>query len=177
MIGRPQPGDVAPYYFRYIDLVATDDVVGLIDRQLGEMASFLGAISEEQSRFRYEPGKWSMKQVLSHVTDAELLFLSRAFWFARGFDSPLPSFDEKQSAEVAGADGIPWADLVDAFRGVRSATIGFFRTLPPEASSRRGTASDNPFTVGALAYIIAGHLRHHEAVLRERYLAGARPRS
>ena len=103
------------------------------------------------------------------MNDAERVFLFRALWFALGFDSPLPSFDEKTCAGAAGADERPWASHVEEFRAVRLATLAFFRGLPAEAWIRRGIASGNPFSVRALAYILAGHVVHHTAVLRERY--------
>ncbi|HEY6148636.1 MAG TPA: DinB family protein, partial [Thermoanaerobaculia bacterium] len=126
-----------------------------------------------QSRKRYAPGKWSIRQVVGHLTDTELLFLYRAFWFARGMEGPLPSFDENAVAEIHPSDDVAWRTLVDAFDGVRSATIGFFRTLPREAWTRSGSASGNPFSVRGLGFVIAGHLIHHEAILRERYLNDA----
>lgn len=98
------------------------------------------------------------------------MFLFRAFWFARGFDSPLPSFDEKISAGAARADEISWARHVEEFRAARLATLTFFRNLPADTWMRSGIASDNPFTVRAAAYIVAGHAAHHVAILQERYL-------
>jgi len=170
MIGRPGPDEAAPYYFKYIDRISTDDVVGKLESQLEESLGFFRGVSEEKSLERYAPDKWNVRQVLNHVNDCERLFVSRAFWFARGFDSPLPSFDEKVCAAAAASDDVPWADHVEEFRGIRFATVAFFRHLPPEAWMRTGIASGNPFTVRALAYIAAGHLAHHSAILRERYL-------
>jgi hypothetical protein len=132
--------------------------------------AFLGDVSEEKSLHRYAPEKWSIRQVLSHVTDGERVFLFRALWFARGFDTALPSFDENVSAVAAEADRFPWANHVEDFRAARLSTLAFFRNLPPEAWMAKGVASDNTFTVRALAYILAGHVAHHTAVLRERYL-------
>jgi hypothetical protein len=170
MKGRPEKNEAAPYYFGYIDLVREDDVLARLEAQLDETMAFLGGIPEEQSLHRYAPDKWSIRQVLSHVNDAERLFLFRAFWFARGFDTPLPSYDEKAGALAAEADRFPWASHVEDFRAARLSTVAFFRNLPAEAWMARGVASDNPFTVRALAYILAGHVVHHTAVLRERYL-------
>jgi len=170
MHGPPERNEAAPYYFKYIDRVGDDDVVEVLEKQLDETLPFLRGISEERSLYRYAPEKWSVRQVLSHVSDAERLFTFRAFWFARGFESALPSFDQKVSADFAGADAIPWARHVDDFRAVRLATHTFFAGLPGEAWSRRGIASENPFSVRALAYIAAGHLIHHLEGLRERYL-------
>ena len=169
-VGRPQRSEAAPYYFGYIDRIKSEDVVRVLERQLRDTLPRLGAVSEEQSLARYEPGKWSIRELLGHVSDAERVFLSRAFWFARGFDTPLPSFDEKTCAGAAHADQVPWSRHVDEFRAIREATVAFFRNLPDEGWKRSGTASGNVFTTRALAYVIAGHLEHHLAILRERYL-------
>jgi hypothetical protein len=166
----PQSNEAATYYFTYIDLARTDDVVSLLKDQMAELAPFLEGITEEQSLRRYEPGKWSIRELWNHVNDGERIFLSRALWFARGFTDPLPSFDQEIGVAGANADHTPWADLVEEFRTVRLATLSFFRNLPTEAWSRTGIASDNPFTVNALAYIIAGHAAHHVNVLKQRYL-------
>jgi hypothetical protein len=169
MIGRPGPDEAVPYYFKYIDRIETEDVVGKLDAQLDEALRFFRGVSEEKSLERYGPDKWSVRQVLAHVNDCERLFVFRAMWFARGFESALPSFDQEVSATGARSDAVPWANHVEEFRGVRESTVAFFRHLPPEAWMRSGIASGNLFTVRALAYIAAGHLAHHTAVLRESY--------
>jgi uncharacterized damage-inducible protein DinB len=170
MLGRPERAETAPYYHGYIDRIASDDVLQALETQIGEATAFLESITEQKSRHRYAPDKWSIRQVLNHVNDAERVFAFRAFWFARGFDTALASFDEKPSAAAARADEFSWASHVEEFRAIRQGTLAFFRNLPPEAWMRKGTASGNPFTVKALAYIVAGHTAHHSAVLRERYL-------
>jgi uncharacterized damage-inducible protein DinB len=170
MIGRPQPTEAAPYYFRYIDRVIGDDPVAVIEDQLEKSLPFLSTISEEKSLHRYAPEKWSMRQVLNHVTDAERAFAFRVLWFARGFETALASYDQNVAAADARADAVSWAAHVEEFRRVRLATISLFRNMPSEAWSRGGIASDNRVTVRALAYIIAGHLTHHLTILRERYL-------
>jgi DinB superfamily len=168
-IGPPKRDEAVPYYYRYIDRVEGEDILGVLEAQREEALATLRGFSEERSLHRYAPEKWSVRQVLSHVNDCERLFVFRAMWFARGFESPLPSFDQEIAATGAEADAIPWARHVEEFRGIRLATESFFRNLPAEAWSRRGIASDNPFTVRALAYIAAGHLVHHLTLLRERY--------
>lgn len=165
----PDRSEAAPYYFRYIDRVAGGDICEILRAQQTEMLDFFRTISEQRSRSRYAPGKWSMRQVLNHISDSERVFTHRAFWFARGFDSPLPSFDQDVAARDAAADERPWMSHVEEFRNVRASTVDLFDTFPPEAWLRRGIASDNPFTVRALAYIIAGHAIHHTGILRERY--------
>ena len=170
MIGRPQPGEAAPYYSAYINLVPGENILGAIEAQLDETVKFLEGVSEERSLHRYEPEKWSLRELLSHVNDTERVFLYRALWFARGFQDPLPSYDQNIGVAGAEADNVSWARHVEEFRSIRQSTINFFRNLPPESWERSGIASDNHVTVRALAYIIAGHVAHHAAVIRERYL-------
>ena len=170
MTGRPEPTEAGAYYFTYINQVAGADAQTVLRSQLHDCDELLARIPEEQSLHRYAPGKWSIRQVLNHVTDTERAFTFRALWFARGFDTPLPSYDQEIAARGAAADGVAWAAHVEEFRSVRRATISLFANLPPEAWMRAGIASDNRFTVRALAYIIAGHTAHHVRILRERYL-------
>lgn len=170
MYGRPEPHEVASYFFTYIDQVPGDDPLRVIESQLEEYQPLLSEISEEKSRHRYGPDKWSIRQVLNHVSDTERAFAFRALWFARGFDTPLPSYDQEVSAAGADADGVSWAAHVEEFKRIRLATMSLFRNLPENAWMRTGTASGNPFTVRALAFIIPGHVTHHFKILRERYL-------
>jgi hypothetical protein len=167
----PDRTEAAEYYFTYIDQVGAGEICAILDAQLAETVALFESVSDEQSLQRYAAGKWSLRQVLSHLNDTERLALFRAFWFARGFDTPLPSFDQHTAIGAAAADAVPWRSLIDEFRNARAATVSFFRNLPAEAWTRRGIASDNPFTVRALAYIAAGHVTHHVRIVRERYLA------
>lgn len=167
---RPKPTEAADYYSKYIDLITSDDIVPAIENQLGEMLQFLSGISEEQSLHSYEPGKWTIREVLNHVNDGERLFSGRAFWFARGFNDALPSFEQDVAVQFAQANNTPWADLVEEFKHLRLGTIYLLKSLPEEAWDRTGVASDNPVSVRACAYIIAGHVAHHRNVLQEKYL-------
>jgi hypothetical protein len=170
MTRRPARDEADAYYFGYIDQVPGHLVLPVLASQLGEMLALFDGISEEQSLYRYAPERWTIRQVVNHVNDAERLFVFRAFWFARGSDSPLPNFDQNVAVTAAAANNQQWRTLVEDFRAVRAATLTFFRTLPHAAWDRRGVASGNPFTVRALAYITAGHAIHHNRILRERYL-------
>lgn len=170
MIGRPEPSEAAPYYFTYIDQVKSDNPVRVMESQLDEALPILTAITEEKSLYRYAPDKWSIRQTLNHVTDTERVFVVRALWFARGLDSPLPSYDQNIAAAGAAADGIPWAAHLEEFGHVRRASIALYRNMPNDAWMRSGIASDKRFTVRAMAFITAGHLAHHLKILRERYL-------
>jgi hypothetical protein len=169
MIGRPQPDEAAPYYFTYIDQVPGEDALAVMESQLDAAGPLFAGISEERSLRRYAPDKWSIRQVLNHVTDTERAFAFRTLWFARGFPTPLPGYDQNVAADGAHADRISWAAHVDEFRAVRSATIALFRNLPPEAWSRSGIASENRFSVRSLAFIAGGHFAHHVRILDERY--------
>lgn len=169
-MSQPQANEAASYYFRYIDLANSDDIVSFLDEQFTQTMSFLEGISDEKSTHRYAPDKWSIRELWNHVNDGERIFLGRALWFARGFTEPLPSFDQEIAVAGAKANETPWADLVEEFRTIRLGTLSFFRNLPTDAWSKIGVASDNPVSVNALAYIIGGHLAHHVNVLKERYL-------
>jgi uncharacterized damage-inducible protein DinB len=166
----PGRDEAAPYYFTYIDRIASDDIVSVLINQLQEVPAFLSQISEEKSLHRYAPEKWSIRQVLNHVNDTERTFAFRALWFGRGFSEPLASFDQNTAANGARADDYSWASHVTDLRDVRNATLSLLQNLPEEAWSRKGVASGNAVTVRALAYIIAGHLSHHIAIVQERYL-------
>jgi DinB family protein len=169
-MGLPQRTEAAPHYFTYIDLISGDDILQTMNVQLDDTAALLGGVSEEESLHRYAPDKWSVRQVISHVNDTERVFAFRALWFARGFSDPLPSFDQNMASNAARADDYSWASHLQEFRKIREATLVLFRNLPAEAWVRSGVASGNSVTVNALAYIIAGHVAHHLAILRERYL-------
>ncbi len=166
----PDRTEAAEYYFTYIDQVDRGEICETLRAQLPGTLTVLNGIAEERSLHRYAPDKWTIRQVVSHLNDTERLFVFRALWFARGFDSPLPSFDQNIAVATAGANDRPWRSHIEEFQAVRSATIAFFDNLPSDAWGRRGVASGNPFTVRALAYMCAGHATHHVKILREHYL-------
>ena len=171
VITAPDRTEYADYYRPYIEKVAGQDVMQVLERQLGEVMPILESITEDRSLHRYAPDKWSIRELLNHVNDAERLFSFRAFWFARGFEDPLPSFDQDVAVPRSGAHDRPWRTHLDELQAIRAATLSLFRDLPDDAWMRRGVASGNPFTVRALAYICAGHCAHHILVLKERYLS------
>ena len=167
---RPDRAEAAEYYFTYINQVPEGDIGQILERQEPEAVQLLRSVSEEHSLHRYAPGKWSIREVVSHINDTERMFTFRALWFARGFDSPLPSFDQDVAIRGASADDRTLSSHVEEFRAVRAATRALFDHMPADAWMRRGVASGNPFTVRALAFITAGHVTHHVKLLRERYL-------
>ncbi len=168
---RPDRSESAEYYFTYIDKVPDGDICAILEHQQADTLLLLRSVSEQQSLHRYAPDKWSIREVVGHLNDTERVFAFRALWFARGFDSPLPSFDQNVAVPASGADSRSWTSHVDEFGAVRQATVALFRNLAPDAWNRRGTASGNPFSVRALAWIAAGHVAHHAGIVRERYLS------
>jgi len=170
MPARPDRSESAAYYFTYIDQVPDGDICATLRAQLVEIPTFLESISEERSLHRYAPDKWTIREVVSHLNDTERVFAYRALWFARGYESPLPSFDQDIAIRTSGANERSFRSHIDEFRAVRSATIALFEQVPQDAWMRRGIASDNPFSVRALAWISAGHVAHHLRILRERYV-------
>ena len=167
---RPDRTEAADYYWTYIDKVGDGAICDILRTQLGDVTAFLSGISDEQSLHRYAPDKWSIRDVVGHVNDAERVFSHRAFWFARGYSDPLPSFEQDTAVAHAHADDRSWRSLIDEFRAVREASVTLFDSLPSDAWTARGMASGNPFSVRALAHIVAGHVNHHLGIIRDRYL-------
>lgn len=170
MLGRPEKSEAAEYFFTYINQVPGDNALAVLRSQIEPWPALFDAISEKQSLQRYAPGKWSMREVLNHITDTERAFAYRALWFSRGFDTPLPSYDQDTGVAGAGAYNVAWARHVEEFRRVRLATISLFENMPEEGWMRGGVAGGNFVTVRALSFILAGHFAHHCRILRERYL-------
>jgi hypothetical protein len=171
--GRPGSDEHAPYYGRYIDRVADGDIVDLLQQQERDFVAFLVGIPAEKHDHRYADGKWSVKEVLGHLTDAERIFAYRALRFARADQTPLSGFDENLYVPAANFGGRDFGSLVDEWLNVRRATLSLLRGLNAEAAERRGKANDQEISVRALAYVIAGHTDHHQAILDERYLASS----
>ena len=172
MIDKPAENEYASFYARYVALVPEADILGALEQQTQAIGRLAGSVAAEKETYRYAPGKWSVREVLGHLIDAERVFGYRAFCFSRGEQAPLPSFDENQYVSAAGADLIPLAELGDEFAAVRASNLAFLRRLSALEAVRLGTASGKPVSVRALAYIMAGHPRHHLAILRERYGMG-----
>jgi hypothetical protein len=170
-IAAPDASEYAPYYDRYITLVGGNDVIAALEDQPRETLALLSTLSEEQSDYRYAPDKWSIKEMLGHVIDAERVFSYRALRFARDDRTPLASFEQDDYVRAGGFADRRLADLIEEFVSVRRATVWLFRQLSAEAWMRRGIASGNPVSVRAIAYIIAGHELHHRRVLQEQYMS------
>ncbi len=167
---RPDTTECAPFYQNYINELSEGDVLEILESQLDETLRLLQDVDEEQAEFRYAPGKWSIKEILGHLIDAERLFTYRAMCFARNDLGPLPNMDENAYVKFGKFDERTLSQLLEEYRYVRLASIAFFRGIDDEALARRGTANENQFTVRSFPFIIAGHERHHLNVLKARYL-------
>jgi len=174
MITTPRPGadEYAPSFAGYVARVAeNEDIVAILANQLDQVLAWLDRIPAARGDYRYAPEKWSLKEVVGHLSDTERVFAYRALRIGRGDTTPLPSFDDQAYVLELRAEARSLADLAAEWGDVRRATIALFRNLPAAAWQRRGIASDQPISVRALAYIIAGHLGHHLEVLEARYSA------
>jgi DinB family protein len=169
-ITRADHEEAPEYFWTYIDQVPDGDLREILDAQAVHTLALIDPIPDDVSLRRYAPDKWNIREVIGHVNDTERVFVFRAFWFARGFPSALPGFNQLTAAAGAAAHARSWRSHVGEFRAVRAATVTFFRGLPDEAWSRRGIADGKEFSVRALASIVAGHVVHHNRLLEERYL-------
>jgi hypothetical protein len=170
LLPRPAADDAAPYYFTYIDQVPEDDVLEVLAGGVAETRRCLAGVDSVGEGLRYAPGKWSLREVVGHVLDAERVFGYRAFHIARGDAAPLPSMDQDAFVRTAGAGNRPLADLLDELEHVRMGHLHLFRALDAAAWERSGIASDVRVRVRAVPFILAGHEIHHRRILVERYL-------
>ena len=170
VIPRPAADEYAPFYAGYIARVPDGDLCATLAAQLADTLTLVRGIPEARGADRYAPAKWSIKEVLGHVIDTERIMSYRALRIARGDATPLPGYEQVDYVPPGEFDRRTLADLVEELAAVRQATIQLLRHLDPAALARRGTANGTPVSARALAYIIAGHERHHVAVLRARYL-------
>ncbi len=167
----PARDEYRDFYAGYVARVPAGDIVARLRQQLDATLELVAGMSEERASHAYAPGKWTIKEVIGHLADAERVMSARALCFARGEQAPLPAFDENAYVENAGFQHRSLESLVQELQAVRAASLALFDGLQPQAWTRRGTASGHPITVRALAWVIAGHELHHRAVLEERYLA------
>jgi hypothetical protein len=168
---RPAPTEYAANFEKYVSLVPGNDIVAALDAQRLQMAQLFAARSERDGNFRYAADKWTVKEVLGHVIDAERIFAYRALRIARADRTPLPGFEQDDYVRAGAFGERSLADLAEEFALVRSASSALFHSLSDEAWMRRGVASNHELTVRALAFIIAGHELYHREILNERYFA------
>jgi uncharacterized damage-inducible protein DinB len=166
---RPPMAEYPPYFARYIDRVPAGDIVVQLRDNAATLGATIATLDDARGAQRPEPGKWSIREMLGHLIDAERVFVYRALCIARGDSAPLSSFDQNDYAAAAGSDARPLADLRDELRALRESTIRFFASLPAGAWTRIGVVGGNNLSVRAIAHIIVGHTQHHLQVLAERY--------
>ncbi len=166
---RPEPGEYAPFYETYVGLIQGNDIVPILESQRLQMIQQFAGRSERDGNFRYAPGKWTVKEVLGHVNDAERIFSYRALRIARGDQTPLSGFEQDDYVKAGGFGERSLAELAEEFAHVRSASVALFRSLGKEAWTLRGVASNHQVSVRAMAFIVAGHELHHRRILEERY--------
>jgi hypothetical protein len=167
---RPQPGQYAPSFEKYIALVPEGDYQTILESQLQLWRQLPGSLTDKQAGFRYAPDKWSVKEIVGHVSDAERVFSYRLLRIARGDQTPLPGFEQDDYIKTANSSARSLASLLEEFESVRRASITLVRSLDDKAWLQRGVASNKEISATALAFIIAGHERHHWVILQERYL-------
>ncbi|WP_274649459.1 DinB family protein [Paenibacillus humicola] len=166
---RPQAGAYAPYLERYISLVPEGSLTAILETQRSAMLALLEPVTEEQAGFCYAEGKWSVKDVLGHVTDNERIWAYRLLRAARGDGYSYPGYEQDDYVRTARFDRLPFKDLLEEFAMVRRSTILLLKGLPDEAWARKGWMYGEPLSALAAACVIAGHERHHWNVLKERY--------
>jgi hypothetical protein len=167
---RPEPNEYAPYYERYISLVPAGDIAATFAAQPDEIRSLITSLPEEKGSYAYADGKWTIKELLSHVIDGERIFSYRALRISRGDTTPIEGFEQDDYIATSNANNRTFADLLDEFTLERQANLRLINNISDEASRSIGTASDNPVSSRAIVYIMAGHVRHHIDILKERYL-------
>lgn len=168
---RPAEGDCAEYYFKYIQLVADVDILTYLHTQRDWFGDWIESLTPDQAKLRYAPNKWSLAEMTGHVMDTERVFAYRMMAISRGEQNKLPGYEQDEYVLHSIYDDIAPAELANEWRAVRSASIYLARHMNAEMASRMGIANNLAFRASVFPYIMAGHVIHHYAVARERYLA------
>ena len=172
---RPQKSEYAVFYEKYVGLVPGGDFLEILEEQQATLLKLLTPLNESQAEFRYAPDKWSIKEVVGHINDAERIFAYRLLRIARGDETPLAGFEQDPYIKAGNFSARKLADLLEEFASIRRASVMLIRSLDENAWMRKGVASQKEITTLALAFIIAGHERHHQIILQERYLPSLPP--
>ena len=167
---KPETNEYGPYYGKYIGLVEETDIRDAFARQPQKLRDAHAGLGEEMGTFAYESGKWTMKEVLSHLIDGERIFAYRMLRISRGDETPIEGFEQDGYIENSNANNRSFADLLEEFELNRRANVLFLNNLDEAGLARMGTASGLPVSVRALANIAIGHVRHHLNILNEKYL-------
>lgn len=169
-MAKPTAADYPVYFGGYINLVSEDDLSEAFKIQFPKIENFLPKIDEAKSNFAYAPGKWTLKELMQHIIDAERIFDYRALCFARKETISLPSFDENLYAENSNANTRRWKSLCSEFITLRRSTEDMFNSFSDEMLQLKGSANNNTISVVSIGYTLIGHVYHHIKVVEERYL-------
>ncbi|HEV8480716.1 MAG TPA: DinB family protein [Candidatus Eisenbacteria bacterium] len=168
-VARPADSEVAPSFVRYLNLVPENDIVDVLERQIDEWKRLAASVTPEREDFRYAPGKWTVRDVFNHIIDGERVFGYRLLSVMRGEQARLPGFEENDYVLVAHDKLARLPELVREFATVREGTLFLARQLDEETSVRQGDANGFPTTARGMAWVMAGHMRHHMAGLQQDY--------
>lgn len=171
-LAQPLPGEYSEAYAHYLGTPVAGDVLTRLENQAGELGLLFRSFSDSQALHRYAPGKWSLKDLLQHLTDAERVYAYRCLRIGRGDATPLPGFDEDAFAVAAKSDERPLGLLLADFQAARAASLALFRSLPEGAWLNPGTTNGRQVTTRCMPYFALAHAAHHLDVVRERYLPG-----
>ena len=174
IITKPGNQEYAAYYQQYINKVSDNDLLKALEENKEQLVKLAGSVPADKADFRYAVGKWSIKEVLSHMSDTERIFAYRALRFARNDKAPLTGFDEEEYAPESNASGRTIGSITDELLKVREATIALFSSFSEPMFMRNGTANNNVISVSAIGFIITGHAIHHMDVISEKYLSPSR---
>lgn len=167
---RPNTNEYGAYYQGYISQVEGDDAIALLEKNKKEIADFFRNIPADKWEYKYEPGKWTPKDLLLHLIDGERVFSYRALRISRGDNASLPGFDQDVFADNADANNRSPESLIEEYETVRESTLHVYRYMKEEDANRIGEASGFPASPLALAFITVGHENHHVRIIKERYL-------
>lgn len=168
-LARPSPDESAPFYHEYIAQIPDEAIGPRLKAQVDELDALVRPLDDTSALARYAEGKWSIKEVIGHLIDAERIFAYRLLRVSRGDTTPLPGFDENAYVQASASDERPLAALQAEFRMVRRSTELLVESIPPAHWVRRGEANTFPISARALPYIMVGHVAHHLTVLQQRY--------
>ena len=172
-LNHPTPEEYAPFYTDYVQrAIVREDVLSALPKQIDEVCSALGSLTDSQALYKFGPAEWSIKEVVGHLNDVERVFSYRLLRISRADQTPLPGFEQEDYVRAAGYDDVPLAELLSEFELLRRANILMISHLKDEAVSRLGTASGATISTRALIYMLVGHVEHHMACIHEKYLPG-----
>jgi len=169
-MAKPNPSDYSLFSSHYIMSVPEDDLQEALKNQWPILEAFLDTIPEAKADYAYAPGKWTIKQLVQHMTDTERIFAHRALWIVRKASSPLTSFDENEFAKAADVSRVSLKELIEEFKAVRKSTEFLYSKLTEEELNAKGKVNDHMLSVKSTGFIIVGHFIHHKRILEERYL-------